>query len=41
MKSGLIDKTAYRRQRAVLLTAQALAAEETERETPRRWCSRR
>ena len=31
MKSGLIDKTAYRRQRAVLLTAQALAAEETER----------
>ena len=32
MKSGLIDKTAYRRQRAVLLTAQALAAEETERE---------
>ena len=28
MKSGLIDKTAYRRQRAVLLTAQALAAEE-------------
>ena len=26
MKSGLIDKTAYRRQRAVLLTAQALAA---------------
>jgi len=32
MKSGLIDKTAYRRQRAVLLTAQALAAEDTERE---------
>ena len=28
MKSGLIDKTAYRRQRAVLLTAQALAAED-------------
>ena len=26
--SGLIDKTAYRRQRAVLLTAQALAAED-------------
>ena len=28
MKSGLIDKVAYRRQRAVLLTAQALAAAE-------------
>src|ERR1700716_3850412 len=28
MKSGLIDKTAYRRQRAVLLTAQALAADD-------------
>jgi HemY protein len=28
MKSGLIDKTAYKRQRAVLLTAQALAAED-------------
>jgi HemY protein len=27
-RSGLIDKVAYRRQRAVLLTAQALAAEE-------------
>jgi HemY protein len=32
MKSGLIDKTAYRRQRAVLLTAQALVAEEHDRE---------
>jgi HemY protein len=32
MKSGLIDKTAYRRQRAVLLTAQAIAAEEEDRE---------
>ena len=30
VKSGLIDKTAYRRQRAVLLTAQALAAEDAE-----------
>ena len=30
--SGLIDKTAYRRQRAVLLTAQALASEETDRD---------
>jgi HemY protein len=29
MKSGLIDKAAYRRQRAVLLTAQALALEES------------
>jgi HemY protein len=28
MKSGLIDKVAYRRQRAVLLTAQAIAAAE-------------
>jgi HemY protein len=35
MRSGLIDKTAYRRQRAVLLTAQALAAEETNRERAR------
>ncbi len=32
MKSGLIDKPAYRRQRAVLLTAQALAAEDTDRD---------
>jgi HemY protein len=32
MKSGLIDKTAYRRQRAVLLTARALAVEETDRD---------
>ena len=30
--SGLVDKAAYRRQRAVLLTAQALAAEEGERD---------
>src|SRR5882757_1875937 len=30
--SGLIDKPAYRRQRAVLLTAQALALEETDRD---------
>jgi HemY protein len=30
MRSGLIDKLAYRRQRAVLLTAQALAVEESE-----------
>ncbi len=30
-KSGLIDKAAYARQRAVLLTAQALAAEPTDR----------
>src|SRR5262245_53689261 len=30
--SGLIDKAAYRRQRAVLLTAQALALEESDRE---------
>jgi HemY protein len=30
--SGLIDKQAYRRQRAVLLTAQALALEDTDRE---------
>ncbi len=32
MKSGLIDKASYRRQRAVLLTAQALAAEEGDRD---------
>jgi HemY protein len=32
MKSGLVDKRAYRRQRAVLLTAQALAAADTDRE---------
>src|SRR5262245_4683566 len=30
--SGLVDKAAYRRQRAVLLTAQALALEESDRE---------
>src|ERR1019366_2776037 len=32
---GLIDKAEYRRQRAVLLTAQALAAEESERDRAR------
>jgi HemY protein len=32
---GLIDKPEYRRQRAVLLTARALAAEETERDRAR------
>jgi HemY protein len=32
MHSGLIDKAVYRRQRAVLLTAQALAAEEVDRD---------
>jgi HemY protein len=32
MKSGLVDRNAYRRQRAVLLTAQALAAEERDRD---------
>jgi len=32
MKDGLTDRTAYRRQRAVLLTAQALAAEENDRD---------
>jgi HemY protein len=31
MKSGLVDKAAYARQRAVLLTARALAAEPTDR----------
>ncbi len=31
MKAGLVDKDAYRRQRAVLLTAQALAVEERDR----------
>src|SRR5215470_1892816 len=31
-KSGLVDKDAYRRQRAVLLTAQALALEDTDRD---------
>ena len=30
-KSGLVDKASYRRQRAVLLTARALALEETDR----------
>jgi HemY protein len=33
--SGLIDKPAYRRQRAVLLTAQALSIEERERDRAR------
>ena len=32
MKSALIDRTSYRRQRAVLLTARALAAEESDRD---------
>jgi HemY protein len=32
MRSGLADKATYRRQRAVLLTAQALAAEDGERD---------
>ena len=34
-RHGLIDKAEYRRQRAVLLTARALAAEETERDSAR------
>jgi HemY protein len=33
MKGGLIDRTSYRRQRAVLLTARALAAEENDRDS--------
>jgi HemY protein len=33
MRSGLMDRATYRRQRAVLLTARALALEETDRET--------
>jgi HemY protein len=33
MKSGLIDRTSYQRQRAVLLTARALAAEESDRDS--------
>jgi HemY protein len=32
MRGGLIDRPSYRRQRAVLLTARALAIEETERD---------
>ena len=35
MKSGLVDRAAYARQRAVLLTARALAAEEHDREAAR------
>src|SRR5207249_4621654 len=35
MRSGLVDKEAYRRQRAVLLTARALAAEESDRTAAR------
>ncbi len=35
MKSALIDRAVYRRQRAVLLTARALAAEEHDRNTAR------
>src|SRR4029077_16979540 len=34
-KSGMLDRLAYRRQRAVLLTARALAAEEGDRDTAR------
>jgi HemY protein len=34
-RNGLVDKAAYRRQRAVLLTAQALALEEQDRERAR------
>jgi HemY protein len=34
-RHGLIDRTAYRRQRAVLLTARALAAEEHDRDRAR------
>jgi HemY protein len=33
MRSGLLDRPAYRRQRAVLLTARALSIEEADRET--------
>jgi HemY protein len=32
MRSGLLDRTTYRHQRAVLLTARALVAEETDRD---------
>jgi HemY protein len=32
MRSGLLDRATYRRQRAVLLTARAFAAEETDRD---------
>ena len=35
INSGLIDRAAYQRQRAVLLTARALAAEEHERDSAR------
>ncbi|HYZ65029.1 MAG TPA: heme biosynthesis HemY N-terminal domain-containing protein [Acetobacteraceae bacterium] len=35
MRSGLIDRSLHRRQRAVLLTAQALAAEEHDRDAAR------
>ena len=34
-KSGMLDRAAYRRQRAVLLTARALAAEENDRDAAR------
>ena len=34
-KSGVLDRDAYRRQRAVLLTARALAAEESDRDAAR------
>ena len=33
MRSGLVDRPTYRRQRAVLLTARALGIEETDRDT--------
>jgi HemY protein len=35
MKGGLIDRASYQRERAVLLTAQALAAEENDRDSAR------
>lgn len=34
-RSGMLDRAGYRRQRAVLLTARALAAEESDRDTAR------
>ena len=36
MRSGLLDRATYRRQRAVLLTAQALALEDSDRDTASR-----
>src|SRR5204862_7244132 len=35
MRSGVLDRTTYRRHRAVLLTAQAIAAEESDRDAAR------